>query len=76
MTDQDNLQDRMVRVLSRVDDEAAARDDGADVASTRELAQAIIDEFGLTVEASMFGGRIDEGAPYKAARVVGKWERQ
>ena len=40
------------------------------------MAQAIIDEFELTVEASMFGGRIDEGAPYKAARVVGKWEKQ
>ncbi|WP_181275991.1 hypothetical protein [Brevibacterium oceani] len=63
MSDVDNLRDRIADILEALD----GRDFG-------QVAQAIIDEFGLTVEE-----RIDE--PGKRGinpvqRVVGKWEKQ
>ena len=38
-----------------------------------EMAQAIIDEFGLTVET--VGGFVSVAGNHDARRVVGKWER-
>ena len=57
MTDQDNLRDRIKRLVDETDDGDSA-------------AQAIIDEFGLTVEECpcVFD--------CKETRVVGKWEKQ
>lgn len=49
MTDQDNLRDRIKEVLDRVDDAAESQGTGMGVATTAEFAQAIIDEFGMTV---------------------------
>lgn len=71
MTDQDNLRDRIAKVL----DQNFNPDQYPIMAAVfRDYAQAIIDEFGLTVEE-----RIDE--PGKRGinpvqRVVGKWEKQ
>lgn len=82
MNNENELRARMVHILNRVDDAAAARDDGMDVADTTELAQATIDEFGLTVERDQswaVGLRDADGVLIKdtmAQRVVGEWEKQ
>ena len=78
MTSQDELRDRLSDVIDRalsawmtVDDAL----DGTDEGSEQDfVAQAVIDEFGLTVEE-----RIDE--PGKRGinpvrRIVGEWEKQ
>lgn len=61
MTDQDNLRDRIKRLVDETDDGDSA-------------AQAIIDEFGLTVETMTLGGMREAGAPFTTTRIVGKWE--
>lgn len=71
MTDQNELRDRIEQIIE--DKTYAVAPDGF-IAGTEDAAQAIIDEFRLTVEE-----RIDE--PGKRGinpvrRVVGKWEKQ
>lgn len=83
MTDQDNLRDRMAEAMWREDAAVVLSEpyslppfyelDPHEQQAYRRSAQAIIDEFGLTVEE-----RIDE--PGKRGinpvqRVIGKWER-
>ena len=77
MTDQDNLRDRLSDVIDRalsawmtVDDAL----DGTDEGSEQDfVAQAVIDEYGLTVET--VGGFVSVAGNHDARRVVGKWER-
>ena len=79
MTDQDDLRDRIARVIHR--EECAC---GEDVAEEWELrwAQVIIDEFGLTVEmrVSSVGRTVDRRTGIVTnstqTRIVGKWEKQ
>ena len=65
MTDQDELRDRIVEAFKRGADGYGGVEGGA---------QAIIEEFGLTVET--VEGVMDPNGDYDAARVVGKWEKQ
>ena len=68
MTDPDSLRDRIADLLWRTDEK-----------SWEDQAQAIIDEFGLTmVEAPMMGAEWEDGNwhPVIEQRVVGKWEKQ
>lgn len=65
MTDQDNLRDRIAECQRQVLKRRALI---SDVDLPDYLAQAIIDEFGLTVETGQFGVTMK--------RVVGKWEKQ
>lgn len=77
MTDQDNLRDRIAKVLFDRDQITLERrgyfkmrweeSDAKYLKPWREEAQAIIDEFGLTVESGQFGVTMK--------RVVGKWGR-
>ena len=62
MSDHDNLRDRIEDTL---------RDSGG--YSWRDKAQAIIDEFGLTVETQSLRW-MDPNGPFPQERVVGKWE--
>lgn len=72
MTDQDNLRDRMRGVIDRALSAWLTLDDALDsaVKGSEEdfVAQAIIDEFGLTMEERQIFGQSEE------SRVVGKWE--
>ena len=61
MTSQDNLRDRIADVIVRKG------------RTGNSAAQAIIDEFGLTVET--VGGFVSVAGNHDARRVVGKWER-
>ena len=72
MTDQDNLRDRITQVFYQVGNGALVLSMSPN--ERNDLAQAIIDELGLTVET-----RIDE--PGKrginpVSRIVGKWEEK
>ena len=66
MTDQGELRDRVERQLCMFFDENY---DG----HLYDASQAIIDEFGLTVET--VGGFVSVAGNHDARRVVGKWER-
>lgn len=66
MSDQDNLRERIERQLCMFFDENY---DG----HLHDASQAIIDEFGLTVET--VGGFVSVAGNHDARRVVGKWER-
>ena len=69
MTDQDNLRDRIADLLWRTEEK-----------SWEDQAQAIIDEFGLTVETEPGHDPRECGCSSRAypaeSRVVGKWEQQ
>ena len=65
MSDQDNLRGRIEQIIE--DKTYAVAPDGF-IAGTEDAAQAIIDEFRLTVETGQFGVTMK--------RVVGKWEKQ
>ena len=65
MTDQDNLRDRMAEVLSRTYTSGPAKVVLEDIAA----AQAIIDEFGLTVET-----HAATHAKRTMTRIIGAWE--
>ena len=65
MTDQNELRDRIEQIIE--DKTYAVAPDGF-IAGTEDAAQAIIDEFRLTVETGQFGVTMK--------RVVGKWEKQ
>ena len=67
MTNQDNLRNRIAELIEGLDDRQML-DDG-NLASPDDIAQTIIDEFGLTVEAPTGFGITQQ-------RIVGKWERQ
>ena len=76
MTDEDNLRDRIVAKaalrarLGHVIDEALRekRRRYCECTTHEHVAQAIIDEFGMTVETGQFGVAMK--------RVVGKWAKQ
>lgn len=40
------------------------------------VAQAIIDDLGLTVHTMKLGGLVSEGAPFTMKTVLGRWEKQ
>ena len=74
MTDQDNLRDRIAESQRRVLNRRALI---ADVDLPAYLAQAIIDEFDLTVDDGTAWVDAPAGPiPVPATRVVGKWEKQ
>ena len=80
MTDRDNLRDRLSDVIDRALSAWMTVDDALDgpVEGSEEdfVAQAIIDEFGLAVEAGHITGQ-GYGLPgVIGKRVVGKWEKQ
>lgn len=73
MTSQDELRGRIEQIIE--DKTWVMAPDGF-IAGTEEAAQAIIDEFGLTVEEGHITGR-GYGLPgVIGKRVVGKWEKQ
>ena len=69
MSDQDELRDRIADLLWRTEEK-----------SWEDQAQAIIDEFGLTVETEPGHDPRECGCSSRAypaeSRVVGKWEQQ
>ena len=65
MTDQDNLRDRIAKLIHE--------GETLSMEGSGYVAQAIIDEFGLTVET--VGGFVSVAGNHDARRVVGKWER-
>ena len=72
MTSQDNLRDRMAEVLSRTYTSGPAKVVLEDIAA----AQAIIDEFGLTLELKA-ERNMTAADPFEfdhTQRIVGKWE--
>lgn len=69
--DADSLRDRIAESQRRVLNRRALI---ADVDLPAYLAQAIIDEFGLTVEERLTEYGIDD--PGYESRVVGKWEAE
>ena len=69
MTDQDNLRNRIESIIE--DKTYATAPDGF-IAGTEEAAQAIIDEFGLTVVERLTEFGIDD--PGYQQRVIGEWE--
>ena len=78
MTDQDNLRDRLSDVIDRALSAWMTVDDALDgpVEGSEEdfVAQAIIDDLGLTVESRLTEYGIDD--PGYEYRVVGKWEAE
>lgn len=73
MTDQNELRDRIEQIIE--DKTYAVAPDGF-IAGTEDAAQAIIDEFGLTVEKGHITGQ-GYGLPgVIGKRIVGKWEKQ
>ena len=85
LRDDEALRDRIAKVLygrsthfavyKRTWDEEMEGTEGYsdEIDSARDDAQAIIDEFGLTVET--VGGFVSVAGNHDARRVVGKWER-
>ena len=90
MSDQDNLRDRIARVLFDRDQTTLERrgyfkmrweeSDANYLKPWREEAQAIIDELGLTVETEPGHDPRECGCSSRAypaeSRIVGKWEEQ
>ena len=75
MSDQDELRARMDRVIDKALDEWNTSGAGG-ISDSNYVAQAIIDEFGLTVETGHITGQ-GYGLPgVIGKRVVGKWEKQ
>ncbi len=82
MTDQDNLRDKIARVLYIESSEAEDGDVvwaspeaiAEEVESWGRFAQAIIDELGLTVEDRLTEYGIDD--PGYEYRIVGEWEAE
>ncbi|WP_025780202.1 hypothetical protein [Brevibacterium sp. VCM10] len=73
----EELRTRIADAISEADNEfPILGDDYGAAPNLTAIADAVIDALGLIMESSMFGGRRDEGAPYAAARVVGKWAKQ
>ncbi|MFE1082461.1 hypothetical protein [Brevibacterium sediminis] len=70
MTDQDNLRDRIAEVISSATTGWVRDEYVTDLSEGDYIAQAIIDEFGMTVEERHIFGQAEE------SRVVGKWEKQ
>ena len=70
MSDQDNLRDRIEEIIWKRTT--------LPTEITTLVAQAIIDEFGLTVEHSMVGHEVHEDGSWTTwpsqSRVIGEWE--
>ena len=74
MSDHDNLRDRIAQIFYQVGNGVLVLNMSPN--ERNDLAQAIIDEFGLTVETGHITGQ-GYGLPgVIGKRVVGKWEKQ
>lgn len=74
MTDQDNLRDSIESIIE--DKTYATAPDGY-IAGTEEAAQAIIDEFGLTVETRVVHKKtLDRNVLERLRRVIGTWREE
>lgn len=67
MSDQDNLRDRIANLIEKLDNQQMIYD--GKIASPDDIAQAIIDEFGLTVET-----HAATHAKRTMTRITGQWE--
>lgn len=79
MSDQDNLRDRIEQTIDRATDDWMG-DPRINTSYHKHVAQAIVREFGLTVETEPGHDPRECGCSSRAypaeSRVVGKWEKQ